>query len=223
MVKEAGAVILRGGAFKPRTSPYSFQGLGFEGLDMLAAAGASQRLPIVTEVVSAEDVGRVAEQADILQIGARNMQNFPLLLEVGRVDRPALLKRGMMASIQELLLAAEYILKAGNRQVILCERGIRTFETSTRNTLDISAVPVLRHETHLPIIVDPSHAAGRADLVEPLALAAKAVGADGIIVEAHPDPASARCDRSQALSADQLRQLICKLAEVPAYCGYSST
>ena len=209
--RDAGAVVLRGGVFKPRTSPYSFQGLGWEGLRLLREAGERYGLPIVTEVMAPEQVARVAEKADMLQIGARNMQNFDLLREVGRTDRPVMLKRGLMASIDELLMAAEYIMSQGNFQVILCERGIRTFETATRSTLDLSAVPVLRERTHLPVIVDPSHAAGRRTLVAPLARGARAVGADGIMVEIHPDPANALCDGPQALSGEALAELIREL------------
>jgi chorismate mutase/prephenate dehydratase len=212
--KENGAMILRGGCFKPRTSPYSFQGLGLKGLDLLSEAGRSVGMPIVTEVMSPEDVHDVAKLSDILQIGARNMQNFSLLKMVGRTQRPVLLKRGMSSSLEELLQATEYILAEGNQQVILCERGIRTFETATRNTLDLSAVPVLRRMTHLPIIVDPSHAAGERDLVPPLALAAKAVGADGIIVEFHPEPEKALSDGPQALRYPQFEQLMVDLREM---------
>ncbi len=207
-VRDSGATLLRGGCFKPRTSPYSFQGLGFEGLEMLQEAGKAFGLPIVTEVIAPEHVERVAEKADVLQIGTRNMQNFSLLQEVGKVHRPVLLKRGMSSSIDELLQAAEYILHEGNQQVILCERGIRTFETSTRNTLDISAVPVLKSRTHLPVIVDPSHAAGSRNLVPPLALAAQAVGADGVMVEVHPEPEKALSDGPQSLDLEQLEMLM---------------
>jgi len=210
-VRDAGGAVLRGGCFKPRTSPYSFQGLGFEGLDMLAEAGKTFGLPIVTEVLSPEDVEGVARKADVLQIGARNMQNFTLLSAVGRTHRPVLLKRGMSSSLDELLQAAEYILHEGNQQVILCERGIRTFETSTRNTLDLSAVPVLRSRTHLPVIVDPSHAAGQRDLVAPLALAAQAIGAHGIMVEIHPDPDNALSDGPQSLTLEQFSELTAAL------------
>jgi len=203
--------LLRGGCFKPRSSPYSFQGLGWEGLELLAEAGRAFGLPIVTEVLAPGDVEGVARVADVLQIGARNMQNFPLLREVGRVPRPVLLKRGMMASLDELLQAAEYILAHGNHQVILCERGIRTFETATRNTLDLSAIPVLRERTHLPIFVDPSHAAGERALVPPMAKGAKAVGAHGIMVEIHPDPATALSDGPQALTFDQFAALMADL------------
>jgi chorismate mutase/prephenate dehydratase len=191
--------LLRGGCFKPRTSPYSFQGLGFDGLEMLAEAGREYDLPVVTEVLSPADVEQVARYADVLQIGARNMQNFSLLSEVGRASRPVLLKRGMMSTMEEFLNAAEYILDRGNHQVILCERGIRTFETATRNTLDLGSIPILKRLTHLPIMVDPSHAAGRRDLVIPLALAAHAVGPHGIIVEIHPEPEKALSDGPQSL------------------------
>ncbi len=207
-VKESGGALLRGGVFKPRTSPYSFQGLGFEGLEMLAAAGREYDLPIVTEVLSPQDVEPVARVADVLQIGARNMQNFSLLAEAGRVNRPVLLKRGMMSTMDEFLNAAEYILDRGNHQVILCERGIRTFETATRNTLDLGSIPILKSLTHLPILVDPSHAAGRRDLVMPLALAAHAVGPHGLIVEMHPDPEKALSDGPQALRFSDFAELL---------------
>lgn len=203
-----GVDILRGGCFKPRTSPYSFQGLGYPGLDFLVEAGKKHGLPVVTEVLAPEDVVGVARTADVLQIGARNMQNFSLLNEVGRVRKPVMLKRGMSASIQELLQAAEYILNQGNQQVFLCERGIRTFETATRSTLDLSAVPVLKQKTHLPIIVDPSHAAGVRDLVAPLTIAAKAIGAHGIMVEFHPEPEKALSDGPQALYPEQFKELV---------------
>ncbi|MEA2363630.1 MAG: 3-deoxy-7-phosphoheptulonate synthase [Thermoleophilaceae bacterium] len=193
-VNAAGATMLRGGAFKPRTSPYSFQGLGSEALAILAEAREDTGLPLVTEVLDPRQLEEVVDTADVLQIGARNMQNFLLLAEVGKTDKPVLLKRGASASLEELLMAAEYILKEGNPRVILCERGIKTFERSTRFTLDISAVPVLQEETHLPVIVDPSHPAGRRELVPALARAAVAAGADGIIVEAHPAPEEALCD-----------------------------
>jgi chorismate mutase/prephenate dehydratase len=214
MARRHGAAMMRGGAFKPRTSPYAFQGLGFPGLDMLVEAGRAYELPVVTEVLHPEDVERVAAAADMLQIGARNMQNFALLKEVGRARRPVLLKRGMSATIEELLLAAEYVMSGGNHRVVVCERGIRTFETSTRNTLDISAVPVLKGLTHLPVIVDPSHAAGRRDLVIPLALAAAAAGADGLLIEAHPHPAEALCDKDQALTDDDLTKLTASLRPI---------
>ncbi len=214
-VRDAGGSVLRGGCFKPRTSPYSFQGLGFEGLDMLAEAGKTFGLPVVTEVLSPEDVDDVAKKADILQIGTRNMQNFSLLAAVGRTHRPVLLKRGMSSSLDELLQAAEYILAEGNQRVILCERGIRTFERSTRNTLDLSAVPVLKSRTHLPVVVDPSHAAGSRYLVPPLALAADAIGAHGVMVEIHPDPDTALSDGPQSLRFDQFEDLMGALGIPP--------
>jgi len=213
-VKENGAHILRGGCFKPRTSPYSFQGLGMEALDELISAGKYYEMPVVTEVLDTQSVVMVAKTADILQIGARNMQNFSLLKEVGKTQRPVLLKRGIMASIDELLNAAEYILAQGNRQVILCERGIRTFETATRNTLDISAIPVLKDLTHLPIIVDPSHAIGQRDKVAPLAKAAKIVGAHGIMIEIHPEPEKALSDGEQSLYFNQFEELMRELSRL---------
>jgi 3-deoxy-7-phosphoheptulonate synthase len=202
VVKEGGASMLRGGAYKPRTSPYAFQGLGLEGLRLLAEAKESTGLPIVTELMDARDIEPVLEVADVIQIGARNMQNFPLLAEIGRSGRPVLLKRGLSATLEELLMAAEYILKEGNPNVMLCERGIRTFENAYRVTLDLQAVPVLKELSHLPVVVDPSHAAGRRSLVAPMSLAAAAAGADGIIVEVHPNPDEALCDGPQALLAD---------------------
>jgi 3-deoxy-7-phosphoheptulonate synthase len=214
-VNAAGATMLRGGAFKPRTSPYSFQGLGSEALAILAEAREDTGLPLVTEVLDPRQLEEVVQTADVLQIGARNMQNFLLLSEVGKTDKPVLLKRGASASIEELLMAAEYILKEGNPRVILCERGIKTFERSTRFTLDISAVPVLQEETHLPVIIDPSHPAGRRELVPALARAAVAAGADGIIVEAHPHPEDALCDgphliptHSFAAFAEEITRLV---------------
>jgi 3-deoxy-7-phosphoheptulonate synthase len=215
-IAAAGASMLRGGAFKPRSSPYSFQGLGREGLELLAEARAATGLKIVTEVVAPEDVELVAGHADVLQVGARNMQNFRLLEAVGAQPRPVLLKRGMMATIEELLLAAEYVVAAGNPRVILCERGIRTFERATRNTLDICAVPVLAERTHLPVIVDPSHAAGRRELVPALARAAVAAGADGLIVEVHPDPEHALSDGRQSLSCAAFAEMMATLARVRA-------
>lgn len=207
-VKEHGGHILRGGCFKPRTSPYSFQGLGLDGLQLLTEAGKSYDLPVITEVLDTEHVAAVAKTSDLLQVGARNMQNFALLKEVGKTHRPVVLKRGMMASIEELLNAAEYILAQGNRQVILCERGIRTFETATRNTLDLGAIPVLKELTHLPIIVDPSHAIGQRDKVIPLAKAAKIVGAHGIMIEMHPEPEKALSDGEQSLYFSQFENLM---------------
>ncbi len=198
-VKTAGARILRGGAFKPRTGPHAFQGLGYEGLEYLAEAGRAVGLPIVTEVMRIDQLDPVAAVADCLQIGARNMQNFDLLKEVGRTGKPVLLKRGMSATLEEFLAAAEYIVLEGNNQVILCERGIRTFERALRNTLDLGVVPFLRQVTHLPVVVDPSHALGRRDLVPPMAKAAIVVGAAGVMVEVHPDPANALCDGPQSL------------------------
>jgi 3-deoxy-7-phosphoheptulonate synthase len=194
--------MFRGGAYKPRTSPYAFQGLGQEGLRLLAEAKAETGLPVVTELMDARDLEPVLEVADVVQIGARNMQNYALLAEAGRAGVPVLLKRGLSATLEELLMAAEYVLKEGNEAVMLCERGIRTFETAYRFTLDLTAVPVLKELSHLPVIVDPSHAAGRRDLVEPLSLAAAAAGADGIIVEVHPAPEEAICDGPQALRAE---------------------
>lgn len=214
-VRDAGATLLRGGCFKPRTSPYSFQGLGYEGLAMLAEAGKTFGLPIVTEIVKPEDAEQVAKKADVLQIGTRNMQNFALLQAVGRAHRPVLLKRGMSSSLDELLQAAEYILAEGNQQVMLCERGIRTFERSTRNTLDLSAVPVLKGRTHLPIVVDPSHAAGARHLVPPMAMASQAIGADGIMVEIHPDPETALSDGPQSLTLEQFGELALALGIAP--------
>ena len=213
-IREAGGDMLRGGAFKPRTSPYMFQGLGVKGLDLLAEARQATGLPFVTEVLSVDDLPAVAEYADMLQIGARNMQNFALLRAVGETGRPILLKRGMMATIDELLMSAEYILATGNESVVLCERGIRTFETSTRNTLDIAAVPVLRQRTHLPIIVDPSHAAGHRDLVAPLALAGVAVGADGLLIEVHPDPDRAVTDAEQTIPTKEFAVILRRIRSV---------
>jgi 3-deoxy-7-phosphoheptulonate synthase len=220
-VAGAGASILRGGAFKPRTSPYSFQGLGREGLEFLAEARSVTGLPVVTEVVASEDVALVAEFADMLQIGARNMQNFRLLSAAGEQPRPVLLKRGLMATIDELLLAAEYVVSAGNPRVVLCERGIRTFERATRNTLDICAVPLLKERSHLPVIVDPSHAAGRRDLVPALACAAVAAGADGLMIEAHPNPDAALSDGPQSLWPADLRTLIERLDDIATAVGRS--
>jgi len=208
VVKEAGAQLLRGGAFKPRTSPYSFQGMEEEGLKILARVREKTGLPVVTEVMSTEDVDLVEKYTDILQIGARNVQNFPLLKKAGQARKPVLLKRGMMTTIEELLMSAEYILSSGNEQVILCERGIRTFETATRNTLDLSAVPVLKGLTHLPVIVDPSHAAGHWKYVIPLSKAAMAVGADGLLVEVHPEPEKAVSDGLQSLKPKKFHMLM---------------
>jgi 3-deoxy-7-phosphoheptulonate synthase len=218
-VASAGGRVLRGGAYKPRTSPYSFQGLGEEGLRLLAAAGRAAGLPTVTEVMHPDLVETVASQADILQIGARNVQNYALLSAVGRVRKPVLLKRGMMTTIEELLMAAEYILAGGNGQVILCERGIRTFETSVRNTLDVSAVPVIKSQSHLPVILDPSHAAGKREFVPALALASLAAGADGIMVEMHPVPEEAYSDGRQSLDFPAFAALMDRLRPVGAALG----
>lgn len=210
-VRAAGAGMLRGGAFKPRSSPYAFQGLGLTALQMLAEVRAETGLPIVTEVMDTRQVEQVGEYADMLQIGARNMQNFSLLSEVGRIQRPVLLKRGLSATIKELLMAAEYIMAQGNRDVILCERGIRTYETATRNTFDVAAIPVLKRETHLPVVVDPSHAGGRVDLVAPLSFAAIAAGADGLIIEVHPQPEHALSDGDQSLTLDHFARVMSQL------------
>ncbi len=219
VVRDAGASLLRGGAYKPRTSPYAFQGLGQEGLRLLSEAKAETGLPIVTELMDMRDLDPVLEVADVIQIGARNMQNYPLLAEIGRSGRPALLKRGLSSTLDELLMAAEYILKEGNPNVMLCERGIRTFETAYRFTLDLMAVPVLKELSHLPVIVDPSHAAGRRDLVLPLSLAAAAAGADGIIVEVHPNPDEAVCDGPQALRADSFAEYASAVERAAALAG----
>ncbi|HEX5225839.1 MAG TPA: 3-deoxy-7-phosphoheptulonate synthase [Solirubrobacteraceae bacterium] len=218
-VKEAGAALFRGGAYKPRTSPYAFQGLGRDGLRLLAEAKAETGMPIVTELMDMRDIDAVLEVADVVQIGARNMQNYPLLAEIGRCGIPALLKRGLSSTLDELLMAAEYILKEGNPNVMLCERGIRTFETAYRFTLDLMAVPVLKELSHLPVIVDPSHAAGRRDLVGPLSLAAAAVGADGIIVEVHPNPEEAVCDGPQALRAGEFAAFSAAVEQAAALAG----
>ena len=219
IVHEAGATMFRGGAYKPRTSPYAFQGLGQEGLRLLAEAKAQTGLPIVTEVMDARDLEPVLEVADVIQVGARNMQNYALLSEVGRSGRPALLKRGLSSTLEELLMAAEYILKEGNEAVMLCERGIRTFETAYRFTLDLMAIPVLKQMTHLPVIVDPSHAAGRRDLVMPMSLAAAAAGADGLIVEVHPRPDEAICDAAQQLPADEFADFVERVTAAAALAG----
>jgi len=217
--RRAGAAMLRGGAYKPRTSPYAFQGLGVEGLKMMREAADEQGLPVVTEVLDVRDAETVAEWADVLQVGARNMQNFMMLDELGRMGKPVLLKRGLSATIEELLSAAEYVLKGGNRDVILCERGIRTFETYTRNTLDLAAVAALKTLTHLPVVVDPSHATGRRELVAPMARAAVIAGADGIMVEVHPDPERARCDGPQSLDIAGFEELMSGLAPLIEFAG----
>ncbi len=216
-VKAAGAHMLRGGAFKPRTSPYSFQGLGLTGLKILEKAGRLTGLPVVTEVVDPRDVHWVCEFADVLQIGTRNMQNFALLKEVGKANKPVLLKRGMYSSLKEWLYSIEYILNEGNPNVILCERGIRTFETYTRNTLDISAVPAMKELSHLPILIDPSHATGRAEMIEPMSLAAVSAGADGLIIEVHPNPPEALSDNAQQLNPQQFDRLMQKIQKLVAF------
>jgi 3-deoxy-7-phosphoheptulonate synthase len=219
VVKQAGVAMLRGGAYKPRTSPYAFQGLGQEGLRLLAEAKQLTGLPIVTELMDARDLEPVLEVADVIQVGARNMQNFPLLAEIGRSGRPVLLKRGLSATLDELLMAAEYVLKEGNTNVMLCERGIKTFENAYRTTLDLQAVPVLKELSHLPVVVDPSHAAGRRSLVAPMSLAAAAAGADGIIVEVHPNPDEALCDGPQALLAEDFAEYVATVERVAALAG----
>jgi 3-deoxy-7-phosphoheptulonate synthase len=219
VAKEAGATILRGGAFKPSTSPYSFRGLGESGLKILAEAREETGLPLITEVLTPQDVDLVARYADILQVGARNMQNFTLLDEVGRADKPVMLKRGMSATIEEWLLAVEYILSQGNRRVILCERGIRTFENYTRNTMDVSAIPIIKKLSHLPVIADPSHGTGKWYLVAPMALAAVAAGADGLMIEVHPSPDTALKDGAQSLTFEHFQGLMKQVAPVAAAVG----
>ena len=223
MAKAAGASLLRGGAYKPRTSPYAFQGLGEAGLRILADVRAETGLPVVTEVIDPASVDLVSSYADMLQVGTRSMQNFTLLQAVGSASKPVLLKRGMNATIEEWLMAAEYIAQRGNLDIVLCERGIRTFETATRNTLDISAVPVAQRLSHLPVIVDPSHSGGRRDLVLPLSRAAIAVGADGLIIDVHPQPAAAMCDGDQALTGDDIRDLGQMVAMLPPLLGRTLT
>jgi 3-deoxy-7-phosphoheptulonate synthase len=218
-VKEAGASVLRGGVFKPRSSPYAFQGMGNEGLRLLKQAGASFGLPVVTEVMDPEDIPFVEEHSDIIQVGARNCQNYSLLRKLGKVRKPVLLKRGMMVTIEEFLLSAEYILSGGNLDVILCERGIRTFETETRNTLDISAVPILKDRTHLPVFVDPSHASGYWKLIQPLSMAAVAAGADGLMIEVHPHPEKALCDGRQSLRPEKFMALMRNIREMASVMG----
>jgi 3-deoxy-7-phosphoheptulonate synthase len=223
LARAAGASLLRGGAFKPRTSPYSYQGLGEEGLRILADVRARTGLPVVTEVIDPGSVDMVASYADMLQVGARNMQNFALLQAVGTAGRPVLLKRGFSATIEEWLSAAEYIAQRGNLDIVLCERGIRTFETATRNTLDISAVPVAQRLSHLPVIVDPSHSGGRRDLVVPLTRAAIAVGADGLIIDVHPEPKTALCDGDQALPGTDIQEIADVVVSMPPLLGRSLT
>lgn len=225
-LKDIGVQMLRGGAFKPRTSPYAFQGLAEEGLDILAEAHRTTGLPVVTEVMDTRDVETVGRYADVMQVGSRNMQNFALLKEVGRSLKPVLLKRGLSATIEEWLMAAEYIMAEGNSQVIMCERGIRTFETHTRNTLDISAIPAIKQLSHLPIIVDPSHAAGKWAMVAPLAKAAVAAGADGLLIEVHPCPDDAMCDGGQSLTtrnfSELMRELVLIAKAVGRQCKYDT-
>ena len=218
-VKEMGATALRGGAFKPRTSPYSFQGMGYAGLDLLEKARVATGLPVVTELMSTDDIDYFAEHVDVIQVGARNMQNFDLLKRLGKLNKPILLKRGLSATIEEWLMAAEYILAGGNDKVILCERGVRTFESYTRNTLDLSAVLAVKRQSHLPVVVDPSHASGQAWMVEKLSLAAIAAGCDGLIIEVHNDPPHALCDGQQSITPDQFRDLMTKAAAVAACVG----
>ena len=223
MARAAGASLLRGGAFKPRTSPYAYQGLGEAGLKILAEVSAETGLPVVTEVIDPRDVDLVSSHADMLQVGTRNMQNFALLQAVGGAGKPVLLKRGFSATVEEWLMAAEYIAQRGNLDIVLCERGIRTFEKATRNTLDISAVPVAQKLSHLPVIVDPSHSAGRRDLVLPLTRAAIAVGADGLIIDVHPEPTTALCDGDQALQDADIRELASIAAHLPPLVGRTLT
>ncbi|MEG0440812.1 MAG: 3-deoxy-7-phosphoheptulonate synthase [Oscillospiraceae bacterium] len=218
-VKGSGACMLRGGAFKPRTSPYSFQGMGAEGLDLLLEAQNATKLPIVSEIMSPKLVELFEEKVDLVQIGARNMQNFDLLKEVGKMSKPILLKRGLASSYEEWIMSAEYIMSEGNKNVILCERGIRTFETYTRNTLDVSAIPAIHKMSHLPIIIDPSHAAGMSWMVEPLAMAAIAAGADGLIIEVHNDPPHAKCDGQQSLTPEQFDGLMGKVNQIVPLVG----
>ena len=217
-VKRSGAGILRGGAFKPRTSPYSFQGLGAEGLELLKEAKKASGLPIVTELMSLAHID-LFEDVDVIQVGARNMQNFELLKELGKLDKPILLKRGMAGTIEELLMSAEYIMAGGNEKIILCERGIRTFETAARNTLDITAIPILHQKTHLPVIVDPSHASGKRELVEPLTMAAIAAGADGVMIEVHNDPERALCDGMQSLPPELFDEIMQKVKKTTEFFG----
>ena len=218
-VQGAGAAALRGGAFKPRTSPYSFQGMGYQGLDLLEKARAATGLPIVTELMSTDDIDYFAEHVDVIQVGARNMQNFDLLKRLGKLNKPILLKRGLSATIEEWLMSAEYILAGGNPNVILCERGIRTFETFTRNTLDLSAVMAVKRQSHLPVMVDPSHAGGQAWMVELMSLAAIAAGADGLIIEVHNDPIHALCDGQQSITPPQFSALMEKARRVAECVG----
>jgi 3-deoxy-7-phosphoheptulonate synthase len=220
-VKEGGAHMLRGGAFKPRTSPYAFQGLGLAGLELLREAREKYGMPVITEVMSPQDVTLVAQYADVLQIGARNMQNYPLLRAVGETQKPVMVKRGMMSTIEELLMAAEYVLAQGNPRVMLCERGIRTFETATRNTFDVNAIPVLKSLTHLPVIADPSHGTGKWQLVTPIARSAVAAGADGVMVEVHTNPEKALSDGAQSLKPDNFAAMVIELRRIAQAVGRS--
>ena len=222
-VKASGAAALRGGAFKPRTSPYSFQGMGNDGIRLLQEAKAATGLPIVTEIMSTDNVEMFEMCVDVIQVGARNMQNFELLKQLGKLRKPVLLKRGMANTLQELLMSAEYVMAGGNEQVILCERGIRTFETATRNTMDLSVIPVLHQLSHLPVVVDPSHAAGKYKLVPPLAKAALAAGADGLIIEVHNDPEHALCDGPQSLRPEKFADMMAKIAAIRPYADRSFT
>jgi len=218
-VKRCGASFLRGGAFKPRTSPYSFQGLAYDGLELLKEARAATGLPIITEIMSTRDIDVFARDVDVIQVGARNMQNYDLLKALGKIPKPILLKRGLSATIEEWLMSAEYIMSGGNEQIILCERGIRTFETFTRNTLDLSAILAVKQQSHLPIVVDPSHATGKYWMVEPMAMAAAAAGADGLIIEVHNDPVNAWCDGQQSIKPSRLEKLMEKLSTIAPLTG----
>lgn len=218
-VLDSGANFLRGGAFKPRTSPYAFQGLRYDGLELLKEARAKTGLPIVTEIMSPYDIETFVESVDVIQVGARNMQNFDLLKELGRTKKPILLKRGLSATIEEWLMSAEYIMSGGNENIILCERGIRTFENFTRNTLDFSAIPAIKHQSHLPVVVDPSHATGKWWMVDPMAKAAVAIGADGLIIEVHNDPANALCDGQQSIKPSSFQKLVEEIRPIAAAVG----
>ena len=218
-VKDAGATVMRGGAFKPRTSPYAFQGLKYEGLDLLCAAKEATGLPIVSEIMSPFDIDVFVEKVDLIQVGARNMQNFDLLRQLGKIRKPVLLKRGLSATIEEWLMSAEYIMAGGNTNVILCERGIRTFETYTRNTVDLGAIPAVKKLSHLPVIVDPSHGTGKWWMVEPLARAAVAVGADGVMIEVHNDPVHALCDGQQSIKPDVFAEIMADIRKIAAAVG----
>ena len=218
-VKNSGGTVLRGGCFKPRTSPYDFQGLGLEGLKLLKAAGKIYNLPVITEVMDTKDIQLVEEYADIIQVGSRNALNYSLLKELGKINKPILLKRGLMMTVKEFIMSAEYILSEGNSNVILCERGIRTFETETRNTLDISVIPILKENTHLPVIVDPSHAAGKRSLIQSLSLASVAAGADGLMIESHISPETALCDGQQSLNSNEFQNLVKSILPIAKAIG----